>query len=296
MKSSFVHLLLLCAIILLGIWMYQKKMKPTEGFQQNERFLMKSEEKSYDNFYCEIYDTLTLPEKRVKYELDLLLKNLQPEPRFARMLEVGSGTGTFLHELTSRGFHAKGIDRSSAMNKIAKKKYGDLDILQADVFDPMAYDRAAFTHIFCMDFTIYEMEDKAPFFKNSYFWLQNGGSLIIHLADSQQFNAITPAAVPPVLDSIEQLGPKRITKTEIDFLDFVYVSDFVTKNNVVIHEESFTDKTSQNIRQNERTLYMDPIQKIVDIARQSGFTAKGSFLLTDGPSRDAGQQIVIFVR
>ena len=297
MKSA-LHLLLLCAIVLICIWFYQKNAKPKEGFQQSERFLLKSEEYSYDNFYCEIYDTLTQPENRVKYEMDLIIKNLQPEPRFARMLDVGSGTGTFLKELKKQGFQAKGIDKSAAMVKMSKKKYGDkdLDIQQNDVLDPMVYDRASFTHIFCLDFTVYEIEDKTQFFSNCYFWLQNGGYLVLHLADPEQFNPIVPAAVPPVLDSIEQLGPKRITRTEIDFIDFIYVSDYITKPNVVVHEESFTDKESQNIRQNERTLYMETPKKIIDIARKAGFTAKGAFLLTDGPSRDAAQQIVIFSR
>jgi SAM-dependent methyltransferase len=296
--KSVLHLLLLCAIVLIFLWFYQKNTKPKEGFQQSERFLLKSEENSYDNFYCEIYDTLTLPENRVKYEMNLIIKTLQPEPRFARMLDVGSGTGTFLKELKKRGFQAKGIDKSAAMVKISKKKYGDkdLDIQPNDVLDPMVYDRASFTHIFCLDFTVYEIEDKTQFFSNCYFWLQNGGYLVLHLADPQQFNPIVPAAITPVLDSIEQLGPKRITRTEIDFIDFVYVSDYMTKANVVVHEESFTDKESQNIRQNERTLYMETPQKIIEIARKAGFTAKGAFLLTDGPSRDAAQQIVIFSR
>jgi len=296
MKSTLFRLLIICSLILILLWFYRKTQKSTEGFQQKERFLLKTDENIYDNFYSEIYDTLMMPQNRAKYEIDLLLKTLQPTTRYSRMLEVGSGTGTFLNELHKRGYKAQGIDRSKAMKRIAEIQYPDINILCEDVMDPMAYDRAAFTHIFCMDFTLYEMEDKPTFFKNCYYWLQNNGYLVLHLADKDHFNPIIPAAKSPVINSIEQLGPTRITKTEIDFIDFVYVSDFVTKGKQVLHKESFTDKPTQNIRQNERTLYMDSKQEILDMARIAGFIPKGGFSMGGGPARDAAQEVLILER
>jgi hypothetical protein len=54
----------------------------------------------------------------------------------------------------------------------------------------------------------------------------------------------------------------------------------------------------QNIRQNERTLYMNGADDIIEMARNAGFIAKGGFTLTEGPSscRDKWQQIVILER
>ena len=147
-----------------------------------------------------------------------------------------------------------------------------------------------------MDFTLYELVDPRAFFMNSYYWLQNNGYLVIHLADLSRFNALTPAALPPVLDSLEQLGPERVVKTEIDFLDFVYVSDYVTKDSSVVHVETFTDKETHNIRQNERTLASILIEDVLTMAREAGFIAKGGFSLAGGPSRDAAQQILILER
>ena len=128
-----------------------------EGFQQNERFVLKTDAETYDGFYSDIYDELMVPEPRAKYESDLILRTLQPEPRFARMLDVGCGTGAFLHELQSRGFDARGIDVSNPMRERAIAKYPDVVINNHSVLDPMAYDRAAFTHVFCMEFTLYEL-------------------------------------------------------------------------------------------------------------------------------------------
>ena len=296
MKSTMIQWLFLCSLLLLAIWFYQKKTKPIEGFQQKDRFVLKTDEASYDNFYSEIYDTLMLPEARAKYELDIVLRTLQPEPRFSRMLDVGTGTGPVLSELKRRGFQVRGIDQSKAMIQIAKKKDSSADIVCENVLNPMAYDRASFTHIFCMGLTLYEIVDKPTFFNNCYFWLQNNGYVVLHLADLEQFNPLIPAAKPPVLDSVEQLGPKRITKTEIDFIDFVYVSDYVTKGKYVNHIENFTDKQSQNIRQNERTLTMESREEILRIAREAGFSLKGSFSYMEGPSRDATQEMILLER
>ena len=291
MKSNLFELLVICSLILVVIWYYRKTNK-IEGFQQNERFLLKTGQDSYDGFYSEIYDELWKPEDRVKYEVDLLINTLKPEARFSRMLDVGCGTGAFMKCLMKQGFQTRGIDLSKAMSQKAIQEGHDITV--GDVLDPMIFDRAAFTHIFCMDFTLYELKDKRQFFKNSYYWLQNNGYLVVHLADRKQFNALIPAAQPPILDSLEQLGPVRITKTEIDFIDFVYVSDYVTNDKNVVHKESFTDKETQHIRQNERTLVMDSYDEIIKMASDAGFSAKGVFSMVDGPSRDAAQQVIIF--
>ena len=294
--NSIMEGLFFCVIILLGIWLYKKKTRPVEGFQQSERFLMKSDQASYDGFYSEIYDSLMLPEERSQYEVGELIKALQPDPRYSRLLEVGSGTGAFLNEWKRRGFVISGVDASQAMVAKSKSKYPSANVIKANILDPMCYDRAAYTHIFCMDFTLYELADVRGFFKNAYYWLQGNGYLVVHLADRDRFNALIPAAKPAILDSLEQLGPERVVKTEIDFLDFVYTSDYVSKGPSVRHVETFQDKQTQNIRQNERTLNMSPMEEVLALARESGFVGKGGFSLVGGPRRDAAQQILILER
>jgi SAM-dependent methyltransferase len=294
--KSIMEGLLFCVIILLCIWLYKKNTRPVEGFQQSERFLMKSDQASYDGFYTEIYDSLMLPEERASYEVGELVKALQPDPRYSRLLEVGSGTGAFLNEWKRRGFIISGIDASEAMVAKSKSKYPSVDVIKGNILDPMCYDRAAYTHIFCMDFTLYELSDIRGFFKNAYYWLQRNGYLVIHLADRDRFNALIPAAKPAVLDSLEQLGPERVVKTEIDFLDFVYTSDYVTKGSSVRHIETFQDKQTQNIRQNERTLVFYSVEEVLGFARESGFIGRGGFTLVGGPRRDAAQQILILER
>jgi len=79
-------------------------------------------------------------------------------------------------------------------------------------------------------------------------------------------------------------------------MDFVYTSDYVSKGPSVRHVETFQDKQTQNIRQNERTLNMISMEEVLTLARESGFVGKGGFSLVGGPRRDAAQQILILER
>jgi len=299
---KYLVVLMICCIILLGLCWYHKKRMAVEAFQQSGPFSLKTDADIYDEFYCDVYDNLMLPDIRVEYELGIIMKTINPDKMQSRILDVGAGTGTLVNSLVSAGYNAKGVDKSLAMvqkgilnekNNHSKSKGG---IIKGDIGEPMLFDKDAFTMILCLDFTLYEISDKIGFFKNCYSWLERGGYLVIHLAEKDQFNAIIPGAKPTVLDSIEQLGPERVKKTVIDFGGFVYTSDYVDGSNEyeLIHKESFTDKVSKNVRQNELTLYMEPSEKIIEMVRKVGFIPKGLTVMADGPARDAAQKLVIF--
>lgn len=301
-NSSIFHLLIFLAFVVLGILFYKsilKKKIGIEGFQQQEKFILKENSDIYDDFYGEIYDDLMQPQDRVRHEMEQVFNTIQPSKTHSNMLDVGSGTGVLVNYLKTHGYNAYGVDKSKDMIDISTSRYRNIDIKHANVEEPMAYDRSLFTHIFCMNFTIYEIENKSQFFNNCHYWLQNNGYLIIHLAEKDKFNTIIPGGKPEVLDSIEQLGDKRITTTMIDFVDFSYKSEFnVVKNNEkqMIHKETFTDKMTQNIRQNEKLMKIEPPNEIIELALKSGFIAKSFFTMKDGPSRDKHQMIYILER
>jgi predicted TPR repeat methyltransferase len=140
-------LLAMAVIILLFYKSYFKQKIGQEGFQQKEKFILKENAETYDDFYGEIYDTLMLPEERVNYEMDTILKTLQPDEKHARMLDIGSGTGVLVNYLKEKGYTAYGVDKSKAMVEISKERF-PIDIKCANVEEAMAYDRSLFTHIF----------------------------------------------------------------------------------------------------------------------------------------------------
>ena len=67
----------------------------------------------------------------------------------------------------------------------------------------------------------------------------------------------------------------------IDFINFKYKStyDFSKDNTNVIHKETFIDTKTNNVRENEKTLYMESIENILLTANKYGFIIKGKAMV-----------------
>jgi len=158
---------------------------------------------SYDDFYAKIYDKLHLPEDRAKTELSQILKITGADDNSV-FLDVGSGTGETLRELAESGAKCVGVEKSPYMVAMSKAKT-DAPVKQTDVLEPMAFERAQFTHILCLYHTIYEIENKGLFFSNCRYWLRGGGYLVLHLVNKDRFNTIVPVGTPMLLDNPQNM-------------------------------------------------------------------------------------------
>jgi len=293
---NWLNILITLSIIILIIHFFKLfNTKPYfEGFHQNAPFVLKRDNQIYDSFYAMVYDDLYKTETRSDYEYKKIIEMTHPSKK-SEFLDVGSGTGHLVNNLNNAGFHAVGIDKSKAMINYSEKKFPDIDTKCGNVIDSMNYDKGVFTHITCMNFTIYHLEDKLTFFKNCYYWLMPNGYLIIHLVNRDKYNPIVPAANPPLLDNPQKYSNKRIKDSKINFIDFEYKNshDFKSDNDKrVIIKETFTDASTKNIRQNELTLYMENIDEIVNIAKKCGFIPHAQIKLLN----DEYQYIYIFER
>jgi SAM-dependent methyltransferase len=291
---NWLNILISLSIIILIIHFFRLfNTKPYyEGFQQNAPFVLKRDNQIYDSFYAMVYDDLYKTETRSDYEYKKIIEMTQPTEK-SEFLDVGSGTGHLVNDLNNAGYHAIGIDKSKAMINYSEKKFPDIDTKCGDVIDSMNYDKGVFTHITCMNFTIYHLEDKLTFFKNCYYWLMPNGYLIMHLVNRNKYNPIIPAANPPLLDNPQKYSNVRIKDSKINFIDFEYQNshDFKTDKRVII-KETFTDASTKNIRQNELTLYMENIDEIVNIAKKCGFIPHAQIKMIN----DEYQYIYIFER
>jgi len=291
------------AILILLFILYKKLNKPSlnEGFSQNERFVLKRDSDAYDEFYVKIYDTLHLPENKVNSEMKMIVDMTQASEKSA-FLDIGSGTGHLVNSLQSAGYRAYGIDKSKAMVNQSTERFPHIHSKCGDVSEPMAFEKNTFSHILCMNQTIYQFQDKVAFFRNCFYWLMPGGYLVVHLVDRDNFDTIVSAGKPSVFgtSSPQKFAQKRITDTIIDFGDFQYKSeyDFNNKNSdIAVFKETFTDKLSSNVRQNEQTLYMEDISDIIKSAQFSGFMLQGKADMRDcAGTRDEHQYIYVFER
>lgn len=307
----FTKLVLILGIILALILLYKITKPPLEkieGFTQKEPFVLKIDQNIYDDFYVDIYDELYETKKRIQKELIQVLKMTEPSAKHSSFLDIGSGTGYTVDQLTQAGYKAYGIDKSDAMVKYSETKYPESDYKCGDVLDPMTFENSTFTHILCTNLTFYLLDNKMAFFNNCYFWLKPNGYLVLHLVNRHRFSIYKPVAKKPLYKLPSKTAPPRITDTIVEYADFKYTSSYQFPKNKsdklstedVVFKEKFVDKETKHIRENEQTLYMDSIASIIKMANKAGFTLKGKLdmvnVIKKGPHADRYQFIYIFER
>jgi len=282
-------------LIVLLISNRHKKHGVEEAFTQNERYVVKTNDDVYDDFYCQIHDTIHLPEQRTDFELIQILKMTQPSTKHSVFLDVGSGTGHLVNELKTAGYKAYGVDKSKAMIDYADKKHPHCHFSKGDVIEPMLFEKSTFTHIICNYFTIYELEDKRTFFRNCYYWLMSNGYLIVHLVEPKKFDTIVPAAKAKLNINPQRHAKKRITNSVINFKDFEYKSSYsmTDSHKSVTFKELFKDKHTGKIRQNDMIMTMDNLNGILQLAADCGFVVH-SYVNMKSCIDDEHQYIYVF--
>ena len=264
----FMTLLLLLILVFKGFDSNSGK----EGFEQSDKFLIKTGPEVYDKFYADIYDYLVFNNLKDDYEVGEIINKANPSSS-SRILDVGCGTGHHVASLSSKGLDVLGIDIAPSMIDKAKANFPDYKFQVADALNGSEFEPASFTHILCMYFTIYYFKDKTQFFNNCYNWLMPGGYLIVHLVDRDRFDPILPPGNPLMYVSPQRYAKKRITSTKVKFTDFSYSADFNLddKNDIAQFVEKFKNDSDGKVRKNEHTMYMPDIQQIVDEAQACGF-------------------------
>jgi len=270
--TTWTKILILFALILIGYSVFTIKK---ENFQNTQTFVFNDGPSVYDNFYSEIYDQMVYSQVKDAYEIGEIINKTTPTEE-SIILDIGCGTGHHVAMLESKGIKTIGIDNSSAMIKKAKKNYPQYDFMLQDALNASAFQYQSFTHILCMYFTIYYIEDKTLFFNNCMGWLKPGGYLVLHLVDRELFDPILPPANPLLMLSPQRYAKDRITTSKIRFKDFNYTAnfDFGNKSEIVRFKEKFDFKDGR-VKKQEHKMYMPTEDDIVIMAQEAGFILHG---------------------
>jgi SAM-dependent methyltransferase len=279
-----------------------------------ERTTHSSPYEIYDKFYSKAYDTLFRSELREQYEIyniehytiksptHKIPSHLKIKTDQIRFLDVGCGTGHYINFLQKKGYIADGADVSQDMLNRAKTnvpamrgKWIQADVTQdsdaVSLFTPSTY-----SHILCMFFTIYYINDVGTLFDRVHDSLRPGGYFCVHLVHKQQFD--------PVLEKSSKLIPMfnpqrhtkdRVTKTKLKFKDFDYIADWTIPANsihVKFREKFLLHRPQRRIRVNEHELYMRNIAYYTQMAKSKGFAVVKVVELL--PANHAHNYIYIF--
>jgi SAM-dependent methyltransferase len=226
------------------------------------KFITKYGTDLYDDFYVQIYDDLVFSKIKDNFEVTEIIKSTNPS-KSSYILDIGSGTGHHVKNLSDNGYKSIGIDLSNAMVTQSKKNYPDMKYLQGDCLDAILFQANLFSHITCLYFTVYYIENKRQFFTNCMTWLKPGGFLALHLVNRTKFDPIIPAGCPFGIVSPQTYAKQRITSSAVVFDQFEYKSNFEFKledDEAYLHE-TFKYKNGK-VRKNEHKFYMETQKKI----------------------------------
>ena len=275
-SSSWFKITVALIIIIAVVKLTANKRIQKEGFTQREAYVEKEGHKVYDAFYAPIYDELVADDRKNEYEVNEIINHCKVSKK-SKVLDVGAGTGTIVSLLNKKKIPVEGVDISMPMVKYARKKYPGLTFNQGDATKAMLFPANTFTHITCLYFTIYAIEDKITFFKNCYQWLQPGGTLVLNLVNRDKFDPILNVSDPLLWVSPQKHAKKRITNSVVKFKDFQYKANFdlVKKDNLATFTETMKDDATKHVRKNIHKLYMPTQKHILSMAKEVGFILKG---------------------
>lgn len=264
-------LLLLIVAFVVTSYVFNKR----EGFEQASEFMVKKGNDVYDDFYCSIYDDLVYDDLKNDYEV-VHLKRTGKIDENSNVIDLGCGRGHHVGYYTEKGIQTTGLDISPSMIKLAKQEYPKCDFKVGDMLDSSSFQYGTASHIICLYFTIYSVEDKVKFFKNCYDWLKPGGILVVHLVNRDKFDPILNAANPLSLVNAQKYAKSRLTKSVVKFKDFLYKATYVpdNENDMAYFYETFKDDATKNTRKNEHMLYMESQRDILTKAKSTGFIMK----------------------
>ena len=240
--------------------------RPKEGFESIEH-VEKTNKNLYDKFYAKIYDYLVFSEIRNKYEMGEIINQTHPTEKSV-LLDIGCGTGNIVNEFKKQGYNIIGVDESQDMINITKKKYSLENVVKGNVMQSHLFPHYHFTHILCLYFTIYYMENKTLFFENVYDWLKPGGVFIVHLVNREKFNSTLP------MNTFQRRKNGNVTK--IPFQDFDYEARFELnkQTNTGFFYEKFKNRLGGS-RKNVHQFFMEDQKTILYLAQQIGFIVEG---------------------
>jgi len=290
-SSRWCKLVILLTIII-AYYLIYKTPVTREGFIQQQKFLIKQGTDIYDPFYASVYDDLVFDKVKNEYEIGKIIQATGPTNQ-SLILDIGSGTGDHVASFVSKGYNAVGLDISPPMVAIAREKYPNLDFSVGNATEVMLYPAHTFTHITCLYFTIYDINNKFLFFRNCYEWRHPGGYLTVHLVDRDSIDPLLTNNKYPLLLSEANKVKIGDATSYVRFNNFKYKSKFNLDNDFATFDEVFTDPNGK-VRKNIHHLYMPSQKKIIQLAQDAGFVLEGKIDLL--PVNYGNQYIYIFYK
>lgn len=274
-KYDLILQVLIVLLILLLFLMFLniiKNMNNSENFESKHSTFQDFDNSNlFDNFYTNIYDKLHNDNDKNNIIINIIKNNCNIK-KTSVILDIGCGTGEIVSKLSE--FNIVGIDKSSSMVKLCKEKYPENNFILGDILNNSKLNyNYEYSHVLCLNYTIYYINDRKLFFRNVYDILLPSGIFILHLVNKDQFNRTINKCRISNFNPSKYLQNKPI-KSNITFDNFDYNCLYKIEDNKGIIDETFTFKNN-SIRKNTHTLMLDNNKIILNDAKNIGFIVNG---------------------
>lgn len=277
--GTFGNLLVFLSILLIFVILFNilfgDALNKKEGFEQKDKVVIKEGPDVYDDFYVSVYDNLSFSKLKNDFEVGQIINTTKPTNE-SKILDIGSGTGHHVAQLSSKNIPTIGVDVSNYMVSKAKETYPKEKFIKGDVNNSSLFSSNSFTHITCLYFSIYYFKDKMTFFNNCMTWLMPGGYLVVHIVDRDRFDPILPPSNPLLIVSPQKYAKQRITQSEVVFNNMHYKAEFALEpgSDNAIFKEKFMGNNNK-VRKNKHIFTMEDEKQIVAMAKEAGFIVQG---------------------
>jgi len=263
--------------VIIALWQIMS-FSQKEGLvilEEDSSYSFKQGSNGYDDFYADMYDHMVSPELCAE-QVQTIIQNTQSSPKSSVILDIGSCKGQILKEFKNRGYeNVYGIDSHEAMVRNTDIEVKD-QVVFGDPSDMMNFDRNLFSHILCLNQSLYDIPDLSVFFQNCRFWLKQSGSLVLHLVQYHSHN--------------NKLNPINMQLTP----NIQYVQSLEISEESVVIQETFTDQYSRKVRQQEKSLNYKDIDYIVNLANYYGFSVYGKAQVSSKIVPDGTREYLYF--
>ena len=231
--------------------------KTAEEWSREKRPKFDVEYEPFNSKYVQLYDKLTFVTKKFDYETTIIMRHLKKARIFSgvHILDVGCGTGHHVAFLKNKGYDVVGLDKSNDVVEYCKKvhnQYAD-SFRTGDALRSTLFRDKVFSHIICLNSTIYYMEDIPLFFKNCVTWLKEDGLLFVHMIDEVEQR---------YFETNGWVNAKNGLK---------YKSSYDVQGKTTIITEKIKDK-DDNAMVNQHTMYnVGKTEMILKAAKANGF-------------------------
>jgi len=179
-----IYYLIIIFVILLFISIYHNyKNKIIENFEDKFDDHEKYEE-IYDPEFASLYEIIYRDYSDIEKDLKIVYKYTS-DIKDTKYAVLGSGIGKLCKKIKEKNKNVIGVDISENMLKKAQSIYPNIKFIRGNIIREKIFNKGEFTHIYIDERTLYynKINDIKNIIMNCYYWLKEGGYLIIQVYD-----------------------------------------------------------------------------------------------------------------